>query len=99
MRFSLGAPRGRDDLDVQDRHEHHGSPRSRPGLPSHLIAEVIMIPLSGFLSRALGTRTLFAASAGGTRRHYQEAAWCAWCLTGKARIPYPSADNFGTHLP
>ena len=42
-------------------------PRSRPGLPrsatrspgcrpSYLIAEVVMIPLSGFLSRALGTR-------------------------------------------
>jgi MFS transporter, DHA2 family, multidrug resistance protein len=32
---------------------------------SYLIAEVIMIPLSGFLSRALGTRTLFAAAAAG----------------------------------
>jgi DHA2 family multidrug resistance protein len=32
---------------------------------SYLTAEVIMIPLSGFLSRALGTRTLFAASAAG----------------------------------
>jgi DHA2 family multidrug resistance protein len=32
---------------------------------SYLIAEVIMIPLSGFLSRALGTRILFAASAAG----------------------------------
>ncbi len=32
---------------------------------SYLIAEVVMIPLSGFLSRALGTRTLFAISAGG----------------------------------
>jgi DHA2 family multidrug resistance protein len=32
---------------------------------SYLIAEVVMIPLSGFLSRALGTRILFAASAGG----------------------------------
>src|SRR5215468_9873731 len=32
---------------------------------SYLIAEVVMIPLSGFLSRALGTRTLFAASAAG----------------------------------
>ena len=32
---------------------------------AYLIAEVIMIPLSGFLSRALGTRTLFAASAAG----------------------------------
>src|SRR5437763_11362072 len=30
-----------------------------------LIAEVVMIPLSGFLSRALGTRILFAISAGG----------------------------------
>ncbi len=32
---------------------------------SYLIAEVIAIPLSGFLSRALGTRILFAISAGG----------------------------------
>lgn len=32
---------------------------------AYLIAEVIAIPLSGFLSRALGTRTLFAASAAG----------------------------------
>src|SRR5258707_15538155 len=30
---------------------------------SYLIAEVIAIPLSGFLSRALGTRLLFAISA------------------------------------
>jgi DHA2 family multidrug resistance protein len=32
---------------------------------SYLIAEVIAIPLSGFLSRALGTRMLFAISAAG----------------------------------
>src|SRR4030081_2379094 len=32
---------------------------------AYLIAEVIAIPLSGFLSRALGTRILFAISAGG----------------------------------
>src|SRR3954453_16929646 len=32
---------------------------------SYLIAEVIAIPLSGFLARALGTRTLFAFSAAG----------------------------------
>jgi DHA2 family multidrug resistance protein len=32
---------------------------------SYLIAEVIAIPLSGFLSRALGTRVLFATSAAG----------------------------------
>jgi MFS transporter, DHA2 family, multidrug resistance protein len=32
---------------------------------AYLIAEVIMIPLSGFLSRALGTRYLFAVSAAG----------------------------------
>ena len=32
---------------------------------AYLIAEVIMIPLSGYLSRALGTRILFAMSAGG----------------------------------
>src|SRR5882724_4096336 len=32
---------------------------------SYLVAEVISIPLSGFLARALGTRTLFAVSAAG----------------------------------
>ena len=32
---------------------------------AYLISEVIMIPLSGYLSRALGTRVLFALSAGG----------------------------------
>src|SRR4051794_39696592 len=32
---------------------------------AYLIAEVIMIPLSGFLSRALGTRTVFATAAAG----------------------------------
>src|ERR1700710_670024 len=32
---------------------------------SYLIAEVIAIPLSGFMSRALGTRMLFAISACG----------------------------------
>src|SRR5579871_3635269 len=32
---------------------------------AYLIAEVVMIPLSGFLSRALGTRLLFALSAAG----------------------------------
>ena len=32
---------------------------------SYLIAEVISIPLSGFLSRALGTRMMFAISAAG----------------------------------
>jgi DHA2 family multidrug resistance protein len=32
---------------------------------AYLIAEVVAIPLSGFLSRALGTRTLFAIAASG----------------------------------
>jgi DHA2 family multidrug resistance protein len=32
---------------------------------AYLISEVVMIPLSGLLSRALGTRILFAASAAG----------------------------------
>lgn len=32
---------------------------------AYLIAEVVAIPLSGFLSRALGTRILFATSAAG----------------------------------
>ena len=32
---------------------------------AYLIAEVIAIPLSGFLSRALGTRIMFASAAAG----------------------------------
>src|SRR3984893_17696403 len=32
---------------------------------AYLIAEVVMIPFSGFLSRALGTRMLFTISAAG----------------------------------
>ena len=32
---------------------------------AYLIAEIVMIPLSGFFSRALSTRYLFAISAGG----------------------------------
>jgi MFS transporter, DHA2 family, multidrug resistance protein len=32
---------------------------------AYLVAEVVAIPLSGFLSRALGTRTLFAVSSAG----------------------------------
>ena len=32
---------------------------------SYLVAEIIMIPLSGFLGRALSTRDLFAIAAGG----------------------------------
>src|SRR5215469_4208805 len=32
---------------------------------SYLMAEVIAIPLSGFLSRVLGTRIMFAVSAAG----------------------------------
>src|SRR5271170_2170673 len=32
---------------------------------SYLMAEVVAIPFSGFLSRALGTRTMFTISAGG----------------------------------
>jgi DHA2 family multidrug resistance protein len=32
---------------------------------AYLISEVVMIPLSGYLSRAIGTRALFAISAGG----------------------------------
>jgi len=32
---------------------------------AYLVAEVVAIPLSGFLSRALGTRMLFAVSSAG----------------------------------
>ena len=46
-----------------------GLSASRDEIPwvqtAYLIAEVVMIPLSGFLSRALGTRIVFAVSAAG----------------------------------
>ena len=46
---------------------------------AYLIAEVIAIPLSGFLSRALGTRLLFAISAAG--------------FTGDAKVSYAVHDT------
>ena len=36
---------------------------------SYLVAEVIMIPLSGFLSRMVSTRVIFTISAGGFTAH------------------------------
>jgi MFS transporter, DHA2 family, multidrug resistance protein len=51
---------------------------------AYLIAEVIAIPLSGFLSRALGTRMLFATSAAG----FTLASFmCATCLLDRADDP------------
>src|SRR5438552_2846115 len=45
---------------------------------SYLIAEVIAIPFSGFMSRALGTRNLFAISAAGFTA---ASVMCGFCNT------------------
>ena len=51
---------------------------------AYLIAEVIAIPLSGFLSRALGTRILFAGSAAGfTLASVKPAA----AMVNRTRVP------------
>ena len=58
---------------------------------SYLIAEVIMIPLSGFLSRAFSTRWLFAASAAGfTFMSFM----CATATTIDQMIVYRALQGF-----
>src|SRR5437762_12348438 len=58
---------------------------------SYLIAEVIAIPLSGFLSRALGTRLLFAISASG----FTIASFlCGFGLTIEQMIRWRSSQGF-----
>ena len=58
---------------------------------SYLIAEVIMIPLSGFLSRVLSTRRLFAISAGGFTLR---ACLCATATTIDQMIVYRALQGF-----
>jgi DHA2 family multidrug resistance protein len=58
---------------------------------AYLIAEVVMIPLSGFLSRALSTRVLFAASAAGFTL---ASALCATATTIDEMIVYRAIQGF-----
>jgi DHA2 family multidrug resistance protein len=58
---------------------------------SYLIAEVIMIPLSGFLGRALSTRWLFAASAAGFT---MASALCATATSLEQMIVYRAIQGF-----
>ncbi|MFG1481095.1 DHA2 family efflux MFS transporter permease subunit [Xanthobacter sp. V4C-4] len=58
---------------------------------SYLIAEVVMIPLSGFLSRALSTRWLFAASAAGFTAM---SFLCATATSIEQMIAYRALQGF-----
>ncbi|WP_394114731.1 DHA2 family efflux MFS transporter permease subunit [Xanthobacter lutulentifluminis] len=58
---------------------------------SYLIAEVVMIPLSGFLSRALSTRWLFAASAAGFT---VMSFMCATATSIEQMIAYRALQGF-----
>lgn len=58
---------------------------------SYLIAEVIMIPLSGYLGRALSTRVLFSLSAAGFTL---ASALCATATTLPEMITYRALQGF-----
>ncbi|KFI26224.1 MFS transporter [Haematobacter massiliensis] len=58
---------------------------------SYLIAEVVMIPLSGFLSRALSTRVLFTISAAGFTL---ASALCASATSLNQMIVYRALQGF-----
>lgn len=58
---------------------------------SYLVAEVIMIPLSGFLSRALSTRVLFTISAAGFTL---ASILCATATTIDEMIVYRALQGF-----
>ena len=58
---------------------------------SYLIAEVIMIPLSGFLSRALSTRVLFTISAAGFT---MASVLCATATSIEQMIVYRALQGF-----
>ena len=58
---------------------------------SYLVAEVIMIPLSGFLSRALSTRVLFTISAAGFTI---ASVLCATATTINEMIVYRAFQGF-----
>jgi DHA2 family multidrug resistance protein len=58
---------------------------------AYLIAEVVMIPLSGFLSRAMGTRLLFAVSAGGFSA---ASLMCGFCTDINEMIVWRAIQGF-----
>ncbi|MBN9247114.1 MAG: DHA2 family efflux MFS transporter permease subunit, partial [Hyphomicrobium sp.] len=58
---------------------------------AYLIAEVVMIPLSGFLARALSTRTLFFTAAAGFTA---ASALCATATTIDQMIVYRAIQGF-----
>lgn len=58
---------------------------------SYLIAEVVMIPLSGYLSRALSTRVLFTISAAGFTL---ASALCATATSLEEMIAYRALQGF-----
>jgi MFS transporter, DHA2 family, multidrug resistance protein len=58
---------------------------------SYLIAEIIMIPLSGFLSRALSTRWLFALSSAGFT---VASALCATSNSIETMVVYRAIQGF-----
>lgn len=58
---------------------------------AYLIAEVIAIPLSGFLSRALGTRLLFAISAAGFT---MSSLLCGFATTLEEMILWRALQGF-----
>jgi DHA2 family multidrug resistance protein len=58
---------------------------------AYLIAEVIAIPLSGFLSRALGTRLLFAISASGFTF---SSLLCGFASTSQEMILWRAIQGF-----
>ena len=58
---------------------------------SYLIAEIVMIPLSGWLSRLLSTRILFVASAIGFTIC---SMLCAWATTLDAMIAFRALQGF-----
>src|SRR3982074_3746903 len=58
---------------------------------SYLIAEVVMIPLSGFLSRLLSPRTLFVASAVGFTAM---SVACAFAWSIGSMVGFRAAQGF-----
>ncbi|MFC4168101.1 DHA2 family efflux MFS transporter permease subunit [Teichococcus aestuarii] len=58
---------------------------------SYLIAEIVMIPLSGFLSRLLSTRVLFTLSAGGFTLF---SLACAMASNLGAMVAFRAAQGF-----
>ena len=65
---------------------------------SYLIAEIIVIPLSGFLARVMSTRWLFAASAAGFTA---TSLLCGWAWDIQSMIAFRALQGFlgGSMIP